>query len=48
MCFYSEILLHLYGDIYNEELVKSLQSKEAKKYQNSYKEVDPKYYNKGA
>lgn len=38
----------LYGDIYNEELVKSLQSKEAKKYQKSFKEVDPKYYNKGA
>lgn len=37
----------LYGDIYNEELVKSLQSKEAKKYQKSFKEVDPKYYNKG-
>lgn len=37
----------LYGDIYNEELVKSLQSKEAKKYQKSFKEVDSKYYNKG-
>lgn len=39
---------NLYGDIYNEELVKTLQSKEAKKYQKSFKEVDPKYYNKGA
>jgi hypothetical protein len=38
----------LYGDVYNEELVKLLQSKEAKKYQNEFKEVDPKYYNKGA
>lgn len=38
----------LYGDIYNEELVKTLMSKEAKKYQNEFKEVDPKYYNKGA
>ena len=37
----------LYGDIYNQELVKTLQSKEAKKYQKSFKEVDPKYYNKG-
>ena len=37
----------LYGDIYNEELVKTLMSKEAKKYQNEFKEVDPKYYNKG-
>lgn len=38
----------LYGDVYNEELVKLLQSKEAKKYQNEFKEVDSKYYNKGA
>jgi len=38
----------LYGDIYNEELVKTLMSKEAKKYQQGFKEVDPKYYNKGA
>lgn len=38
----------LYGDIYNEKMVKMLQSKEAKKYQNEFKEVDPKYYNKGA
>ena len=38
----------LYGDVYNEELVKMLQSKEAREYQNDWKEVNPKYYNKGA
>lgn len=38
----------LYGDVYNEELVKTLMSKEARKYQNDWKEVNPKYYNKGA
>jgi hypothetical protein len=38
----------LYGDVYNEELVKMLQSKEAKQYQNDWKEVNSKYYNKGA
>ena len=31
-----------YGDKYNEDLVKSLQSKEAKKYQQGFKEVDLK------
>ena len=37
-----------YGDKYNEDLVKSLQSKEAKKYQQGFKEVDmEKYTNNG-
>lgn len=31
-----------YGDEYNKELVKQLQSKEAKKYQQGFKEVDMK------
>lgn len=34
-----------YGDKYNEDLVKALQSKEAKKYQGSFKEVDKKLFN---
>lgn len=33
-----------YGDKYNEELVKTLQSKEAKKHQQSFKEIDLKKY----
>lgn len=33
-----------YGDDYNEELVKTLQSKEAKKYQQGFTEVDKKKY----
>ena len=33
------------GDEYNKELVKALQSKEAKKYQGSFKEVDTKTFN---
>lgn len=33
-----------YGDEYNEELVKTLQSKEAKKYQQGFTEVDKKKY----
>ena len=37
-----------YGDKYNEELVKALQSKEAKKYQQGFTEVDlDKHTNKG-
>lgn len=35
----------LTGDEYNKELVKKLQSKEAKKYQHEFKEVDKKLYN---
>ena len=38
----------LVGDTYNKELVKKLQSKEAKKYQHQWVEVDDKVYNKGA
>lgn len=34
----------LVGDTYNKELVKTLQSKEAKKYQHTWKEVDKKDY----
>ena len=38
----------MYGDKYNEELVKALQSKEAKKYQQHFEEVDlDKHTNKG-
>lgn len=33
-----------YGDEYNKKLVKSLQSKEAKKYQQGFKELDKKLY----
>lgn len=36
-----------YGDKYNEELVKALQTKEAKKHQQGFKELDKKKY-KGA
>ena len=37
-----------YGDKYNAELVKALQSKEAKKYQQGFTEVDlNKHTNKG-
>ena len=35
----------LVGDTYNKELVKKLQSKEAKDQQSSFKEVDKKLYN---
>lgn len=35
----------LVGDEYNKQLVKKLQSKEAKKYQQEFKEVDKKLYN---
>lgn len=34
-----------YGDEYNNELVKKLQSKEAKKYQQGFTEVDKNLYN---
>lgn len=38
----------MYGDKYNEELVKALQSKEAQKYQQHFEEVDlDKHTNKG-
>ena len=33
-----------YGDEYNKELVKTLQSKEAKKYQQGFTEVDKNKY----
>ena len=35
----------LVGDEYNKQLVKKLQSKEAKQYQQEFKEVDKKMYN---
>lgn len=35
----------LVGDSYNKQLVDKLQSKEAKKYQQEFKEVDKKLYN---
>lgn len=35
-----------YGDKYNEELVKTLQSKEAKKYQQGFNDVDMKPFEK--
>lgn len=34
-----------YGDDYNKELIKKLQSKEAKKYQQEFKEVEKSKYN---